>query len=415
MINTTLLLHANILYAEIPFKNIPMVVENSYIPVLKVLLKDPGIKAALNFSGFTLEVLNGEHKDIYEGSPDVISLLKIGIENNQIELTGTSWAHAVLPTMPFGLIKKDIEIFTSTCKRILNYKPKGFFPPELGISPLLPHILKESGYEYCFFDNEFVQYTEKGHLNDYNDFEPKTPISFTKETAIAKYGGIRKQLRHLGIMDKLLKNDTDFNPVTWLGANNSSITGIRCKSAWITYALICLSRISIMNENKFLKAISLHAKNYSGLFMPYSSDIEFYGYGGNTIKDAVPVARLEKIIDFLLENKDILLILPCEYLKQNPENEKKLYLKSGSWSSDNNFDLWEKETDNKILNKICNEAYELFCNKYKLSDKFKKNDLELLKALLLSYNSDGRGWTPIPEHRLFCFNKALYVHSKLKG
>ncbi len=161
MVNTTLLLHANILYAEIPFKNIPKVVENSYIPVINVFLKKPEIKVVLNFSGFTLEVLNGEHKDIYEGSPEVISLLKEGIKNNQIELTGTSWAHAVLPIIPISLIKKDIELHNQTCERILKYKPKGFFPPELGIAPILPPILKELGYEYSFFDNEFIQYTEK--------------------------------------------------------------------------------------------------------------------------------------------------------------------------------------------------------------------------------------------------------------
>ncbi len=414
MTNTTLLLHANILYAEIPFKNIPLVVKNSYIPVLKIILKNPEIKVVLNFSGFTLEVLNEEHQDIYEGNSEVISLLKEGLKNNQIELTGTSWAHAVLPIMPLPLIKKDIELFNSTCKRILDYKPKGFFPPELGIAPIMPPILKEFGYDYCFFDSEFIKYTEKGYLNNYNDFEPKTPLSFTKETAKAKYGSIQTQLRHLSIMDKQLKNNRDFKPVTWLGAENSSITGLSCHSAWITYSLVCLSRISIMNEKKLFKTITQYAKNYTGLFMPYSSDIEFYGYGGNTVKDPVPVSRLESLIDFLLYNENTKLILPSEYLKQNMDEHKSLYLKSGSWSSDNNFELWEKESDNEILNKVCEEAYFLFRKKYKMNKTFKKKDLNILKALLLSYNSDGRGWTPLPEHRLFCFNKALLVQSILE-
>ena len=101
-------------------------------------------------------------------------------------------------------------------------------------------------------------------------------------------------------------------------------------------------------------------------------------------------------------------------LKQNKDEHKSLYLKSGSWSSDNNFDLWEKESDNEILNKACEEAYFLFRKKYKMNKTFKNKDLDILKALLLSYNSDGRGWTPLPEHRLFCFNKALYVQSILE-
>jgi hypothetical protein len=36
------------------------------------------------------------------------------------------------------------------------------------------------------------------------------------------------------------------------------------------------------------------------------------------------------------------------------------------------------------------------------------------KALLLAMNSDGRGWTPIPEHRLFCFNEALSAYKLLE-
>ena len=38
----------------------------------------------------------------------------------------------------------------------------------------------------------------------------------------------------------------------------------------------------------------------------------------------------------------------------------------------------------------------------------------VLKTLLLAWNSDGRGWTPIPERRLFCLDHALEARRLLE-
>ena len=81
------------------------------------------------------------------------------------------------------------------------------------------------------------------------------------------------------------------------------------------------------------------------------------------------------------------------------------------------FALWEKEADNAVLNKAALEAFEAYKSEYKIYKNGLpgRKELELLKMLLLSYNSDGRGWTPLPEHRLFCFNNAQSVKSKIYG
>ena len=148
------------------------------------------------------------------------------------------------------------------------------------------------------------------------------------------------------------------------------------------------------------------AKRYEGFFLPYSTDIEFFGYGGNTFKEPIPVERLESMIIELSKNENIAMALPTEYIYSFEGEYKSLYLKSGSWSTDLNFDLWERDADNEILNKLCMEAVELYLGKEKKILSSKKRD-RILKTLLLSLNSDGRGWTPLPEHRLFCYNKAL--------
>ncbi|MCG3223878.1 MAG: hydrolase, partial [Candidatus Heimdallarchaeota archaeon] len=70
---STIILHANLQYAEIPVDEIPNVVEQSYIPVLSLLLEIPNIAVVLNFTGVTLEILHNEY-------PEVIELLKKGIK-----------------------------------------------------------------------------------------------------------------------------------------------------------------------------------------------------------------------------------------------------------------------------------------------------------------------------------------------
>jgi len=60
------------------------------------------------------------------------------MEKRQVDLTGTSWSHAILPLMPPVLIEEDLRLFGEAARRILDYSPRGFFPPEMGISPLMP-------------------------------------------------------------------------------------------------------------------------------------------------------------------------------------------------------------------------------------------------------------------------------------
>jgi len=412
MIDTTVVLHANLLYAEIALSDIPRLVDDSYLPVLETILENPDVRVVLNFSGFSLELLAGEHPEIYKGKSLAVSFLKEAIEKRQVELTGTSWSHAILPLMPTVLIEQDLHLFREAARRILDYSPRGFFPPEMGISPLLPRILVDAGYEWCFFDRDFIEMTEMGHLNAHNDFEP-TPPSFSKRTAQVKFKSLVHQYLHLRRMERKIRRTSNFDPIRWQGAESKSITGLACDSLWLSYALICLSRVAILNEKRLLRMIdAVSKKPIRGLFTPYCSDIEFFGYGGNTIKKVVPVERLTLFLRGISENPALNMTLPSEFLEDRkaPDLERSYYLKSGSWSTDKNFDMWEYEPDNALLNRLCGEAHELFKSGRRTLKS--EEELRLLKSLLLSFNSDGRGWTPLPEHRLFCFDRAREVISR---
>ena len=159
---STIVLHANLQYAEIPVDDVPQVVENSYIPVLKTLLDIPKAEVVLNFTGVTLEILGNENQE-------VLDLLKEGIDKGKFELTGCGYSHPIFPLLPEEDIEKQIEFNLQVLEKTLNYTPKGFWLPELAYDPTLPRILKKYGFSYIFIDDELYT-TSSPLLNDSNQY-----------------------------------------------------------------------------------------------------------------------------------------------------------------------------------------------------------------------------------------------------
>lgn len=405
MLNFSILLNGNLLYAEHPFSEIGNMVDRSYVPVLETIAANPDYRITLNLTGFTLELLAGEHPDIYEGSPRAVNLLKEVLAGGRVEVTGTSWAHMILPLAPLDVAVKDVKMYLKAVERILEYRPRGFFPPELCISPLMPEMLKVQGYEWTYVDRALIEMTDKNYLNACNDYEP-VPPSFNKRTSEVKAKGPLSQLAHARRMEREIRAIDDLVPVSWEGAEGVALPAFACEERWLAYVLVCLARIAILNEKRLAKMLDRVAEKARGFLLLYS-DIEMFGYGGNVVKDGIPVDRLREFLAHAGKNPNINYMLPSEYLAANGGGLKSVYLKSGSWSTDKDFNLWAGDPDNEVLNRTALEAYRAYTGgKAGLGAGERE---EVLRSLLLAFNSDGRGWVPIPEHRLFCFNKALEV------
>ncbi len=403
-----ILLHGNLLYAEVPLERIPILVQRSYLPVLRTIRSLEAARVALNFSGYTLELLNGEHPALYEGSPEAVALLRELVAAGRVEITGTSWAHAILPILPPELAAEDISLFRKTAARVLDVAPDAFFPPEMATAPFLPGVLTAAGYRCSFIDADLVAMSRRGDLNDYNEYERVAP-SLGRLTARAKYRGPISQLGHLLRVERHLVRHSVKEPFEWLGTGGATLAAIPCDAAWLAYSLICLSRVAMLSERRFLRvALRAALASGAGLLLPYFGDIEFFGYGGNTIKEPIPVERLELLLRVLAAGPATELVLPGRYARDSAGEAAPgpaLYVKSGSWSSQRDFALWQVEPDNAVLNNLCTRAWELFREKEGRLDPERR--AAILKTLLLAWNSDGRGWTPIAEHRLFCFDRAL--------
>ena len=163
-----------------------------YRPLIQSLKRFPNAKITLNINATLTEQL-----DDY-GLNDIITELSLLAYNGQIEFTGSSKYHALLPLTPPAEIKRQIQLNEETNRHFFgkSYKPKGFFPPEMAVSAEIFPIIKECGYEWVamsgignphniFPTNTFHQ-TKEGLAIVFRDDKISNNISFGK-TAVSEF------------------------------------------------------------------------------------------------------------------------------------------------------------------------------------------------------------------------------------
>jgi hypothetical protein len=124
------------------------VVTESYRPLLEGLKKNKKSRLTLNINASLVELF-----DKY-GYRDLIDLLRELITEGRLELTGSAKYHAILPLIPKEEAVRQIIKNNETNKFFLGeqYKPEGFFPPEMAFSPELVPIVEELGFKWMILD-----------------------------------------------------------------------------------------------------------------------------------------------------------------------------------------------------------------------------------------------------------------------
>lgn len=131
----------------LPVQTMPIlkrIIENCYIPVTQGLLEHPMIRITVNINASLSEML-------LEQAPEVIDNLMLLSESNQIEFLDSAAYHPLLPLLPKKHQEAQIKLNREINQKIFgknNFKPVGFFPPELAIDRELPYDLLKMGYEY---------------------------------------------------------------------------------------------------------------------------------------------------------------------------------------------------------------------------------------------------------------------------
>ncbi|NJE76333.1 polysaccharide deacetylase family protein [Thermococcus sp. ES12] len=351
-----LLLHGNLQYAEIPKNEVGRVIEKAYVPVLSALIGKE-VPFALNITGFTLELLPGE----------VLGLIREGIESGLIEVTGTSYSHAILPLLSLDRVEAQIRRDREVKENLLEVSPRLFFPPELAYDPILPAILKDSGYETVFVDGEALVLSN--HIN--RAIKPVKPLY--PHLIKAQRGEGNRYLNYLLGLRELKKSlklvfpgkitlravkDTEAIPI-WVNVN--------------TVVMLSAGRFPLMGPKKVAKWLG----NLDDVVL-YGTDIEFLGY--RSLADyLITVDSFIEVFDALGRE-----IRPPSEL---PHSGKRLYLRTSSWAPDKSLEVWRLDDGNARLNAL---SWNLRGEK-----------------AFLAENSDARGWEPLPERRLDAF-RAVY-------
>ena len=123
------------------------ITEEAYRPVLRGLLERPTAKITLNINGVLL--------DLWEefGHKDVIEMVGELLGRGQIELTASAKYHPLLPKIPEDEIKRQIELNAATLQKYFgDYRPKGFFPPEMAYDAVVAKVAKEMGFSWIILE-----------------------------------------------------------------------------------------------------------------------------------------------------------------------------------------------------------------------------------------------------------------------
>lgn len=134
--------------ANIEFYNIRKALDKSYWRLLRLFEEHPNLKMTINISGCLLERLEDA------GEKSFIERLQFLVKKGRIEVTGSACYHGFLPLLPEREVVRQIKTNEKVLKRIFgkNFKPNGFFLPEMAYSPAVAKIIKRLGYQWIILD-----------------------------------------------------------------------------------------------------------------------------------------------------------------------------------------------------------------------------------------------------------------------
>ncbi|RLC38865.1 hypothetical protein DRH27_01220 [Candidatus Falkowbacteria bacterium] len=134
----------------------------SYYRLVRALEEHPQIKFTINIS--TCIFYRWEEL----GYQDLIKRIGKLIKKGQIDLTGTACYHPILPLIPEKEIEYQIKENEKLLKKYFgeDFKPQGFFFPELAYSPEAAKTVKRMGYEWILLDE--IAFNSKVGAVDFN-------------------------------------------------------------------------------------------------------------------------------------------------------------------------------------------------------------------------------------------------------
>jgi len=111
--NVSVILHWNTDYAEIPRKELPVVVEKSYDPMVKAIEDWRDGTICFNITGHTIEYLLANY-------PELVERIKALVKDNTVEMLACGYSHPILPLLPRERVKTQLEDHINFIKKIFG-------------------------------------------------------------------------------------------------------------------------------------------------------------------------------------------------------------------------------------------------------------------------------------------------------
>lgn len=115
-----------------------------YQPLFKMIKSQKNAKFSLNINGVLIDLLK-EY-----GMGGTIDLLQEIYRSGKVEILGTAKFHPILPLIPKKEVRRQIHLNEQVNREIFveNWVKKGFFCPEMAVSPDIIDIIQEFGYKW---------------------------------------------------------------------------------------------------------------------------------------------------------------------------------------------------------------------------------------------------------------------------
>ncbi len=118
----------------------------SYDYLITLFEKYPSFKCSLNITGNLIEQLE-------EINPKLLKRLQKIVKSGQVELTGSSKYHALLPLLSTKEAKRQIQLNQEVLNKYFDIKKiKGFYLPEMAFSLSIAKIIKGLGFKWLILD-----------------------------------------------------------------------------------------------------------------------------------------------------------------------------------------------------------------------------------------------------------------------
>ncbi len=352
--------HGNLAFSSIEEKDIPMVIDRVYSPLLNLVFKY-NLKIALELGGYTLEM-------IYKYRPLWIDRFKKLCKIGLMEFIGSGYMQIIAPLIPYEVNLRNQQIGLDVYKNLLDIIPGIAFVNEQTFSKSLVDLYDKVGYKAIIME-----------WNNAFDIHRNWQNFFSYQPIIAR--GIKKTI-----------------PVLW------SDTVLSQQFQRVAYRE--------QNEDEFLEYLKNHINRKHKVVPLYCSDLEVFNYRPGRFETEKNICEDEwkniASICIKLREKGY-FELPSEVLKKYLSNKIELNLTNSANAiivkKQDKYSLgrWAAcGMDSNYINTLCFRYYNQIRN---------RDNLKKWKILLRFWGSDFR--THITSEK---WNKAIKIlESKLKS